>query len=124
MHHIGTWTNDAYCFLLHFLTLLTTFNSTMAPIAPPPALDFTITAEQVTALTKEIIQEELAVNDAIAALKPEEQTVDNVVAKIAHTENTLYGEYHSSFLFLIRIITRFSRQNSTRVVSEPVFARR
>ncbi|ORY91930.1 hypothetical protein BCR43DRAFT_497509 [Syncephalastrum racemosum] len=84
----------------------------MAPIAPPPALDFTITAEQVTALTKEIIQEELAVNDAIAALKPEEQTVENVVSKIAHTENTLYGKIQ-----LVSSLSQFSPDADIREAS-------
>ncbi|KAI8353351.1 hypothetical protein BD560DRAFT_408324 [Blakeslea trispora] len=66
----------------------------MSQVAPPPSLDFSINAEQVEQITNEIIAQELAVNDEIAALKPEEQTYENIVARLAKTENELAGRAH------------------------------
>ena len=63
----------------------------MTTTAPAPSLDFSIKAEQVNELTKAIIKEELEANDAIAALKPEEQTYENVIPRLIHLENTLAG---------------------------------
>lgn len=64
---------------------------TMTAVAPPPELDFSINAEQVEKITEEIIAKELAVNDQVAALKPEEQTYENILLRLAHTENELAG---------------------------------
>ncbi|KAI9272797.1 hypothetical protein BDA99DRAFT_499221 [Phascolomyces articulosus] len=64
----------------------------MTNSAPAPSLDFTINAEQVNDITKAIIKEELEVNNAIAALKPEEQTYENVIPRLIHLENTLSGK--------------------------------
>ncbi|OBZ85262.1 Thimet oligopeptidase [Choanephora cucurbitarum] len=63
----------------------------MSQVAPQPSLDFSINAEQVEQITSEIIAHELAVNDEIAALKPEEQTYENIVARLAKAENELAG---------------------------------
>lgn len=64
----------------------------MTCTAPPPSLDFSINAEQVEQITSEIIAEELAVNDEVAALKPEEQTYENIVVRLARIENELAGK--------------------------------
>ncbi|KAG1452973.1 hypothetical protein G6F46_009734 [Rhizopus delemar] len=64
----------------------------MAKVAPPPSLDFGITAEQVAQITEEIIATELAVNDQIASLKPEEQTYENIVVPLARVSNELAGK--------------------------------
>ncbi|KAG0167334.1 hypothetical protein DFQ28_006294 [Apophysomyces sp. BC1034] len=66
----------------------------MVQIAPPPPLDFSINAEQVEQITQAVIDEELAVNNEIASLKPEEQTYENIVTKLAHAENTLSGKIY------------------------------
>jgi SepF-like predicted cell division protein (DUF552 family) len=63
----------------------------MTQTAPTPTLDFSISAEQVEKITNDIIAEELLVNDEIAALKPEEQTFENIVVRLARLENTLSG---------------------------------
>ncbi|KAI8388358.1 uncharacterized protein BYT42DRAFT_559837 [Radiomyces spectabilis] len=63
----------------------------MAQVAPAPALDFNINAEQVADIVKRVIAEELAVNNDIAALKQEDQTYENIVAPLARIENTLSG---------------------------------
>lgn len=63
----------------------------MTQTAPPPSLDFSINAEQVESITKDIIAKELAVNDEISALKPEEQTYENIVVRLARMENELAG---------------------------------
>ena len=67
----------------------------MTTTAPAPSLDFSINAEQVNEITKAIIKEELETNDAIAALKPEERTYENVIPRLIHLENTLSGIYNS-----------------------------
>ncbi|KAI8142278.1 hypothetical protein BJV82DRAFT_616179 [Fennellomyces sp. T-0311] len=64
----------------------------MTQSPPAPSLDFSITADQVAELTKAIIAEELAVNNEIAALKPEDQTYENVIPKLVRLENTLSGQ--------------------------------
>ncbi|KAI9497607.1 hypothetical protein BDB00DRAFT_925716 [Zychaea mexicana] len=64
----------------------------MTHTAPPPALDFSISAKQVDEITKAVIKEELEINDAIAALKPEEQTYENVIPRLIRLENTLSGK--------------------------------
>ncbi|KAI7859474.1 hypothetical protein BDC45DRAFT_496162 [Circinella umbellata] len=64
----------------------------MTTTAPAPSLDFSINAEQVNEITKAIIKEELETNDAIAALKPEERTYENVIPRLIHLENTLSGK--------------------------------
>lgn len=63
----------------------------MTQTAPTPSLDFSINAEQVEKITADIIAEELAVNDLVAALKPEEQTYENIVIRLARIENELSG---------------------------------
>lgn len=69
----------------------------MAKVAPPPSLDFGITAEQVAQITEEIIATELAVNDQIASLKPEEQTYENIVVPLARVSNELAGKQKAYF---------------------------
>ncbi|RCI04044.1 hypothetical protein CU098_011359 [Rhizopus stolonifer] len=64
----------------------------MTQVAPPPSLDFSINAEQVEQITNEIIAEELATNDEISALKPEEQTYENIVVRLVNMENKLAGK--------------------------------
>lgn len=64
----------------------------MTQTAPAPSLDFSISAEQVENITNNIIAEELAVNDQVAALKPEEQTYDNIVTRLSRIENELSGK--------------------------------
>ncbi|KAI7880846.1 zincin [Lichtheimia hyalospora FSU 10163] len=64
----------------------------MTQLAPAPALDFSINADQVKQITKDIIDEELRVNNEIAALKPEDRTYENIVPKLARIENTLSGK--------------------------------
>ncbi|KAI9323370.1 hypothetical protein BX666DRAFT_2116999 [Dichotomocladium elegans] len=64
----------------------------MTQIAPPPSLDFSIDAAKVTQITQNIIDEELRVNNLIAALKPEEQTFENIVPPLARLENEFYGK--------------------------------
>lgn len=63
----------------------------MTQTAPTPSLDFSINAEQVEKITADIIAEELAVNDLVASLKPEEQTYENIVVRLARIENELSG---------------------------------
>lgn len=65
----------------------------MTQTAPAPSLDFSINAEQVEKITADIIAEELAVNDLVASLKPEEQTYENIVVRLAKIENELSGTY-------------------------------
>lgn len=72
----------------------------MTQVAPPPALDFSINAEQVQKLTDEIITKELAVNDQVAALKPEEQNYDTILRRLAHTENELAGNTTNLSLYI------------------------
>ncbi|KAI8888881.1 zincin [Backusella circina FSU 941] len=64
----------------------------MTHTAPPPSLDFSINAEQVEQITNEIIDEELRVNDQVAALTPEEQTYENIVVRLTRIENELAGK--------------------------------
>ncbi|KAI7895672.1 uncharacterized protein EV154DRAFT_494568 [Mucor mucedo] len=64
----------------------------MTQTAPAPSLDFSINAAQVESITNDIIAEELAVNDEISALKPEEQTYENIVVRLARMENELAGK--------------------------------
>jgi hypothetical protein len=64
----------------------------MTQTAPAPSLDFSIDAEQVEKITNDIIAEELAVNDQVAALTPEEQTYENIVVRLARIENELSGK--------------------------------
>ncbi|KAF7723369.1 hypothetical protein EC973_002068 [Apophysomyces ossiformis] len=64
----------------------------MVQTAPPPPLDFSINAEQLEQIIQSVIDEELALNNEIAALKPEEQTYENIVKKLAHSENSLSGK--------------------------------
>ncbi|KAF1805697.1 hypothetical protein V8B55DRAFT_1489450 [Mucor lusitanicus] len=64
----------------------------MTQTAPTPSLDFSINAEQVEKITADIIAEELAVNDLVASLKPEEQTYENIVVRLARIENELSGK--------------------------------
>ncbi|KAI8980973.1 hypothetical protein BDB01DRAFT_724374 [Pilobolus umbonatus] len=64
----------------------------MSKVAPAPSLDFSITAEQVEQLTDEIIAEELAINNEVASLKPEQITYENVVVRLARMENELAGK--------------------------------
>jgi hypothetical protein len=66
--------------------------SKMTQTAPTPTLDFSINAEQVEQITNDIIAEELTVNDQVAALKPEEQTYENIVVRLARIENELSGK--------------------------------
>lgn len=69
----------------------------MTQTAPTPSLDFSINAEQVEKITADIIAEELAVNDLVASLKPEEQTYENIVVRLARIENELSGIDNYSF---------------------------
>ncbi|CEP18296.1 hypothetical protein [Parasitella parasitica] len=64
----------------------------MTQTAPAPSLDFSINAEQVAQITEEIIAAELAVNDFVASLKPEEQTYENIVIRLTKFENELSGK--------------------------------
>ncbi|KAI8638674.1 hypothetical protein BD408DRAFT_422639 [Parasitella parasitica] len=64
----------------------------MTQAAPAPSLDFSINAEQVAQITDEIIAAELAVNDFVATLKPEEQTYENIVVRLTKFENELSGK--------------------------------
>ncbi|KAI8967622.1 hypothetical protein BDF20DRAFT_227052 [Mycotypha africana] len=64
----------------------------MAQVAPPPTLDFSINAEQVEQITNDIIAAELAINDAVASLKPEERTYENIVTRLVRAENELAGK--------------------------------
>ncbi|ORZ14078.1 hypothetical protein BCR42DRAFT_330030 [Absidia repens] len=61
-------------------------------VAPPPSLDFTINAEDIYRINQEIMDEDLLVNDALAALKPEEQTYENIVVPLVNIENSLAGK--------------------------------
>lgn len=70
-------------------------NIKMTQTAPAPSLDFSINAEQVEKITNELIAEELAANDEIANLKPEQQTYENIVVRLARIENELSGTKHS-----------------------------
>ncbi|KAG2202248.1 hypothetical protein INT46_009685 [Mucor plumbeus] len=64
----------------------------MTQTAPAPSLDFSINADQVEKITSDIIAEELAANDLVASLKPEEQTYENIVVRLARIENELSGK--------------------------------
>lgn len=79
----------------------------MTQTAPTPSLDFSINAEQVEKITADIIAEELAVNDLVAALKPEEQTYENIVIRLARIENELSGTDNkkcSNFFFFYNLL--------------------
>lgn len=65
----------------------------MTQTAPAPSLDFSISAEQVENITSDIIAQELLVNDEVASLKPEEQTYENIVVRLARIENELSGNF-------------------------------
>ncbi|KAL4213935.1 hypothetical protein AB4K20DRAFT_1889169 [Rhizopus microsporus] len=84
----------------------------MTKTAPPPALDFGITAEQVAQITDEIIAAELAVNDQVAALKPEEQTYENIVVPLARISNELSGKAQ-----LVSSLSQFSPDAAIREAS-------
>ncbi|CAO3623989.1 unnamed protein product [Cunninghamella echinulata] len=60
--------------------------------APPPSLDFSINAEDIHCINEEVMKKDLEVNDAIAALKPEEQTYENIVLPLVEIENSLAGK--------------------------------
>ncbi|KAI9365618.1 hypothetical protein BD770DRAFT_376901 [Pilaira anomala] len=64
----------------------------MTQTAPAPSLDFSINAEQVEHITNDIIAQELAINDQVASLKPEEQTYENIVLPLTRIENELSGK--------------------------------
>lgn len=70
----------------------------MTQAAPAPTLDFSINAEQVESITNEIIAQELAVNDEVSALKPEEQTYENIVLRLARIENELAGNFYQQLI--------------------------
>ncbi|RCH97201.1 hypothetical protein CU097_014755 [Rhizopus azygosporus] len=84
----------------------------MTKTAPSPALDFGITAEQVAQITDEIIAAELAVNDQVAALKPEEQTYENIVVPLARISNELSGKAQ-----LVSSLSQFSPDAAIREAS-------
>lgn len=99
----------------------------MATVAPPPLLDFTINAEQVAQLTNDIIEQELATNNKIAALKPEEQTFENIVVPLVRCENALAGEKENTCMRYFSLVFRKlknscaenTRQNPTCQLSKP-----
>lgn len=101
---------------------------TQTLLAPPPVLDFSITAEQVEQITNEIIAAELAVNNSIAALKPEERTYENILVPLTTLENELAGKLchnpclYSQFIFagkaqLVSSLSQFSPEASVRDAS-------
>ncbi|RCH81928.1 hypothetical protein CU098_006959, partial [Rhizopus stolonifer] len=55
----------------------------MTQVAPLPSLDFGVSAEQVSQITDQVIADELAINDQIAQLKPEEQTYENIAQLVS-----------------------------------------
>ncbi|KAI9017893.1 hypothetical protein CLU79DRAFT_762149 [Phycomyces nitens] len=63
----------------------------MTHVAPPPSLDFSISDDQVSSIIDAVIEQELATNNAIASLKPEELTYESVVVPLARIENSLSG---------------------------------
>jgi hypothetical protein len=94
---------------------------TIAAQAPPPVLDFGITAEQVVQITNEIIEAELAANNEIAALKPEERTYENILLRLVDLENKLSGTC-SYFICLFMPICFCKRQSSIGQFSQPVLS--
>ncbi|KAI7903245.1 uncharacterized protein BX663DRAFT_507971 [Cokeromyces recurvatus] len=84
----------------------------MSRTAPPPTLDFNINAEQVEKLTSDIIEQELAVNDKVASLKPEEQTYENIVLPLTRIENELSGKAQ-----LVSSLSQFSPDAAVREAS-------
>lgn len=66
----------------------------MTQTAPAPSLDFSINAEQVEHITNDIIAQELAINDQVASLKPEEQIYENIVLPLTRIENELSGNQY------------------------------
>jgi hypothetical protein len=78
-------------YFFHFFYYL----NSMTQTAPAPSLDFSISAEQVENITSDIIAQELLVNDEVASLKPEEQTYENIVVRLARIENELSGNLSS-----------------------------
>lgn len=74
------------------LFLLFFFTHAMTQVAPPPVLNFNLSGAEIRQLIKSIIAEERALNDEIAALKPEEQTFANVIPRIARFENANEGK--------------------------------
>jgi hypothetical protein len=70
-------------------------------VAPPPSLDFTINAEDIERINQEIMDEDLLVNDAIASLKPEEQTYENIVVPLVKIENSLSGKSSVGSYYLL-----------------------
>ncbi|KAI7870737.1 hypothetical protein BDF14DRAFT_1768860 [Spinellus fusiger] len=81
----------------------------MSRIAPAPTLDFTITPEQVASIIRDAIEKELAVNDTIAALKPEEQSYETIVRPLAHIENTM-----SDRILLVNLLSQVSPDAAVR----------
>lgn len=77
----------------HFFSF--SFTHAMTQVAPPPVLNFNLSGEEIRQLIKSIIAEERALNDEIAALKPEDQTFANVIPRIARFENANEGKTKS-----------------------------
>ncbi|CAO3679345.1 unnamed protein product [Rhizopus stolonifer] len=84
----------------------------MTQIAPLPSLDFGISAEQVSQITDQVIADELAINDQIANLKPEEQTYENIVVPLARASNELSGKAQ-----LVSSLSQFSPDAAIREAS-------
>ncbi|GAA5809519.1 hypothetical protein MFLAVUS_002928 [Mucor flavus] len=84
----------------------------MTQTAPAPSLDFSINAEQVESITSDIIAQELEINDLVASLKPEEQTYENIVVRLARIENELSGKAQ-----LVSSLSQISPESDVREAS-------
>jgi hypothetical protein len=101
-----------FIWFVHHLVLFFYFLENMTHTAPPPPLDFSINAEQVEQITNEIINEELQVNDLVAALTPEEQTYENIVVRLTRIENELAGKKVLRGIMVLLLKQLYFRQGS------------
>lgn len=98
----------------------------MTQVAPLPSLDFGVSAEQVSQITDQVIADELAINDQIAQLKPEEQTYENIVVPLARASNELSGKYNFKYInvliFDLYIYIYIYRQGTVGKLFESIFS--
>ncbi|ORX58039.1 zincin [Hesseltinella vesiculosa] len=86
----------------------------MTSSAPPPVLQSLIelTADNVVPKMKEAIEQDRAINDAVASLPLEHQTYENIVVPLVKTENTISGT-----ISLLSSLSELSPDAATREAS-------
>lgn len=73
-----------------------------AKTAPPPGINFAISAKGVNEIVNELIQKEKALKDLVAALPADQCTFDTVIVPLATLENETNGlmTYYPSNVFI------------------------